>query len=826
MRRRIKFKDLLKASVFLNVGLVFMAMPVGAEEWAQGKSEGSYVMGTDVVVSDSTTLTGDLILQAPCEGCDVSISGDGKTGLFFVRYDGIASLRGEGIVFKDGYVGGEKGGGAIGNAGTITYISGIFKNNKFSKEEAVGAVKGGGAIYNHIRKIIEKIENSKFTGNISSEVGGAIYNIGIINYISAAFENNEAQEFWDDGGGAIFNGENATIEKIENSTFIGNTSSGEGGAISNLGTIGNIVNSSFIENKTECYAGAIYSENSLTITADNGNSLFSGNYYDEWGGKQSDAIYMEKGTLTLNAYNGGEVRFDDAINGGKYDITITTDAPTSEEMVTLAAGEGEAGAAKKDSIVILNNEVKKVNNFTVSEGSFFRLGKDAIINAVNYIADNAVMTLDIAVNAIDQTVKSGLLKISGDVEGDTVVIVNAENPDTFEGAEVKFVEALEDNHSTEASFEVARVNGSPYLWETKEDKGADKGTNWSLFLTDKENPNYGTNKPDEGDDNRGDDNKPTNPVYAPEVANYAGIQSAAVEQNRSISQSVARGLKGEKSAGCYEESCSAGEFVAKKRAWIDVVSENSELSSPVDMDAEINGVTLGLDIANNGTHRAGLFGSYRYGKYDVSGKGKYYSYLGSDIKNDSYLGGLYYAYSHNDWSMLGMAYAGKQDMDIKTDDKIVSASTDAKQYGVSLSASKEIKLSDRFGVRPEAGVRYSLIDIDSLSDNVGKSAKFDTLHYLEAEVGARFEYLFCRGEETNRVYVKPSVIQTVAEGGKTSITGVRGDVKSLKDQTLGRMELGGEFEINNKWFGYANTGYTYGNDYSAYDFNLGLGYSF
>ena len=39
------------------------------------------------------------------------------------------------------------------------------------------------------------------------------------------------------------------------------------------------------------------------------------------------------------------------------------------------------------------------------------------------------------------------------------------------------------------------------------------------------------------------------------------------------------------------------------------------------MDAKINGVTAGMDIYGNGANRVGVFGAYRRGKYDLSGKG-------------------------------------------------------------------------------------------------------------------------------------------------------------------------------------------------------------
>lgn len=77
-----------------------------------------------------------------------------------------------------------------------------------------------------------------------------------------------------------------------------------------------------------------------------------------------------------------------------------------------------------------------------------------------------------------------------------------------------------------------------------------------------------------------------------------------------------------------------------------------------------------------------------------------------------------------------------------------------------------------------------------------------------------------------RLYAKPSVIRTFSSGGKTRIAGMDGDFRSYKDRTLGRMEAGGEFGITSALSGYAAVGYTFGDEYSAYDLNAGLNYAF
>ena len=69
-------------------------------------------------------------------------------------------------------------------------------------------------------------------------------------------------------------------------------------------------------------------------------------------------------------------------------------------------------------------------------------------------------------------------------------------------------------------------------------------------------------------------------------------------------------------------------------------------------------------------------------------------------------------------------------------------------------------------------------------------------------------------------------LRTFSSGGKTRITGIDNDIRSYKDQTLGRMEIGGAFGFTRDFSGYAAAGYTFGDDYKAYDINVGVSYAF
>ena len=128
------------------------------------------------------------------------------------------------------------------------------------------------------------VANSAFIAN-KGALGGAIAvwetAANKILISGSEFERNESQM-----GGAIFNRGDGMV--VENSSFKGNTVSSAG--------------------------GAIYSEGDLTVRADGGVSVFSGNV----AAGESNAVYMDKGkTLSLETLNGGNIVSDDGFTGSE-----------------------------------------------------------------------------------------------------------------------------------------------------------------------------------------------------------------------------------------------------------------------------------------------------------------------------------------------------------------------------------------------------------------------------------------------------------------------------------------------------------------------------
>ena len=708
---------------------------------------------------------------------------------------------------------------------TLGTISGDFVGNRATS--GTGNVVGSAIYFDSTTSAaatIDTIEgnfinNSAYTrGGSSSKFihGGAIDNHATINNINANFIGNYAKI--DTGfvwGGALNNSSQAAaadafsgVIGTLSGTFIGNTAesgNGEvrGGALYNGNSIGSILNSSFIDNtvigNSSSNGGAIYSTGDLNLVADNYDSLFEGNTVNG----ESNAIYITGADLNLMASNNGTITFNDNITGNNYNMNVTGN------------DNGE---------VVFNQRVDNAKNFTITDGAVARLGVNADINAVSLSRNTAAtessksaFKVDLEVDAANQTTKSGRINLSGDVSGDYDVIVNSLNPDIYDGAYTAFLYAPNDTDSSDESFEVSRVIGSPYMWKTFLNyQDEEEGSTWYLALTDEENPDFPKPEPEPEPQP-----KPSK-IYAPEVIAGIGLHEAAIEQTRSVVHNVkgkvAAGRELNPCCGIYDYSWDGKEL---RNIWVLAQGESANIEEPVDMEAKIWGLEAGFDIQNDPHNTLGVFASYRNGEYELSGKGKKFrSNLGSEIDIDSYLAGLYYRYDRYLVWAFATIYGGIQQADVKTDDGIAKFDTDGIEFGASIEVGRTIELAHDLTLDPSVGLYYTQVNFDDADDNVGKHYEWDDIKHLEAELGAKLEKQF----DNAKVYVRPSVIRTLTKDDSVLITGLN-KADTYSDQTLGRIEIGGRYGFTDALSAYAWANYTFGSSYDAYALGAGLNYA-
>ena len=264
--------------------------------------------------------------------------------------------------------------GAIGNSGKIGDIFGDFIENHSGNnyDGYAGAISNTGTIGNISGDFI----NNYTYGAYRYAYGGAIYSqLGSIGDINGNFIGNYASGGKDTFGGAIYN-YGGTYSNITGG-FIGNyalsKTKANGGAIYNTGKIANIINSSFYNNYAKAtngtaQGGAIWTNKDMTITADNGQSIFSGNYTESKGVKDGNAIWVNSSSAKLNltAQNNGLIKFDDNINGTSgYTVNMSGDKTGTISLYNDV--KNAKVVAQNVTVDFANNEAKNYNFVSLTD---------------------------------------------------------------------------------------------------------------------------------------------------------------------------------------------------------------------------------------------------------------------------------------------------------------------------------------------------------------------------------------------------------------------------------------------------------------------------
>lgn len=818
----------------------------------------------------------------------------GYGGAAYLQDSVINSFTGD---FINNHVNGSSGnayGGAIYNNrnGIITEgISGNFINNYISGNRYV---LGGGLLNgSQISSITGKFIGNYISAGSSaySAAGGAIYNANMnggtvnIGSITADFIYNHIISGTKGTGGAIAN--NETIESISGN-FIGNYISAtqkeaKGGAIYNAGTI-NSISGNFIGNYAQttstaqqAQGGAIFTEKNLSFVNKGENWFFSNNYTADQRGKIYNAIFVDTTSgskdISFAMSNHATYVINDSVSGAvltnysvikdysnRYNLLFKSDDKTGTvfladqiinadisldnttinlvqynhaDGVITSGGFGSDDTAR--SSLSLNNTVLGMHN-----NYYDRL------QIKNYSAAGNTM-LHLNIGQENGLWTSDVLNISGNISGQTNVIVYALSAANNLNASVVFASAPNDTVKNADAFKVYRVYGSPYMWTAvRNAKGETEGSTWYLVGNSKTNPNttlpaapnapeliptLPDPEPEPQPEQKPEPNpKPTlpEPNYesAPEILTYAGLHTASVEQTRSIANNIKAKTAANKffvgsCQGSYDEAYNGQPL---KNIWTAPVFHTAVIDRPIEMDADIYGLEAGFDLQSDVYNQFGVFASYRRGSYDANGNGsRLYSSIGSQIDINSYSGGLYYRHDYRQLQIFATAYAGLQKADLKTDDGI-RTDTDGTELGGNISLGYTAALNRTTVLQPEIGISYIQTDFDNIYDNVGKSARYDTIRHTELETGLKLEKYLPTDNGIAKIYIKPSVVQTFTSGDNLYVSG-QSDIKTYHDTMFGRLEAGGRYAVNEKVSLHGFAAYSFSSAYRAGSFGISLNYA-
>ena len=269
---------------------------------------------------------------------DLVIDGNGHSidaqGLSHIFQCNGKNIQIKNITLKNGFT--IKEGGAIHNTGELKIIGSTLAKNT--------AHISGGALCN--KNGCLSVFNTKFVENKAEKYGGAIHNKeGKLSIDASTLKGNMANGTdYNDGGGSIYNS-NGSVLCITKSTFDGNNTKEDGGAIFNKGEL-SILNTTFVENITNgdrskggaivnWYGGelniskSIFKGNRTTCGSGNGGAIYNYNYlniaesiFTGNMGASGGAICNDgnKSTITETTFNdnkareyGGAIKNDDEL---------------------------------------------------------------------------------------------------------------------------------------------------------------------------------------------------------------------------------------------------------------------------------------------------------------------------------------------------------------------------------------------------------------------------------------------------------------------------------------------------------------------------------
>jgi outer membrane autotransporter protein len=739
-------------------------------------------------------------------------------------------------------------GGALGNAGTYSINGDTYRGN--TAEISEYGTSMGGAIFNGAitgvtssEKAVLNITNSavfnknETTGVISS--GGAIYNSdageitikgtgGTVEFTENSAVAKGAKSY----GGAIANAGNVTIETQDETIKFEQNTAQQGAALYNIGTFGGTLTGAsqltFSNNVASDKGGAIYNSEiggiNLTLSGTS-KIVFAGTTDDVYNlgnitisGKDvttttdvSTLATTPKGTVILNSTFGGT---------GTYSLSNTTLQLGSTGYIdynpVMKLTGNNIEMAEKSFINLSTDDTLSDNNFDIAKDAVLTYKAseekadivlaDGVVNAgtIN-VADNVISKISIStLTSNDGTIhidvdnpnyQADVITITDKIYGTTNIIFDGQSNLTLEPEEqrIYFAQTQADQSLSDYTFKTYAANDA---YEIKVGYEKNSGVyDWYFYRTQ---------------------------ALAPETIAYIDLPRSAVEQTRSVMIDVSRTNKGV--CSCSQGVCTGniycryGSDAPKGRLWAKPVYRSGTFDKPVETDIKVYGVDFGYDYQPTPSDMVGIFGSYRKGTYDNDGKGadaEIFANQGSQLDISSFVAGLYYRKYFGNLYMFGGAYGGKQSVDVKADNG-VSATVDGLDFGLSAEVGYDIRTSHRSLLTPSVKATYDYIKFDDVTDSVGKKVEFDTVHDIELEAGIKYEYQFNNENQLpTTAYVKPSVIQTIGNGGTVTVAGKEFD-DTLDNETLGRIEVGADAELIENFSVGAFGNYTFGSSYSAW----------
>lgn len=513
-------------------------------------------------------------------------------------------------------------------------------------------------------------------------------------------------------------------------------------------------------------------------------------------------------TLTLSG--GNYTISDDGLDGsvqvgGWNNINVTNGTVRLESDLIMSGSEQNfiinAGASLDvsgtlDNVLSVTLDGNVINNGTIA---FIASENNSTQDELNITGDytggaGALLVLD--VNPSNGVADK--LVVNGNVYGSTDVYMQTSSAG-LPGGNILFAEAASGDAS---SFNIWRVEGSPYSWGT-----LFENNKWYGYVTD-------------GDQ----------PVIVPEVAAYYGLIDNMFMQTASLGANLRNNIA---ESEFRKIPCNNARYTNRIcrssrpafTGWAVPVYSSATVESPYNYTSEISGLDAGLDLVGDGYTKFGILGSFRNGKYTYDENGDHYAIDGqAETSIDSYIGGVYFRHDSDKWSVIGAAYAGTLDAEISTNDG-VNADTSGTTYGATLDVNYIYQNINGFRIEPGVRISYVAVSIDETSDNAGKTEEFGDASRNEIEAGIRFAKRWEFDDAKAEIFARPAIVQTLNDSDDFELVEER-FLESTEDRTLAKLEAGMSFDMTGNWSASIAGSYTFGDDYQNTTASFSLQYNF
>ena len=765
--------------------------------------------------------------------------------------------------FKNNYAqatgSGNSFGGAVANLGNITLKGGTYDHNQALSESGKAQ---GGAIYNASTGNItmQIASNTGFTTNTAKQ-GGAIFNDGTLSGTVSAgkvlFSGNSAQV-----GGAIYNSgtinntysANSSLE-FENNTASSTVSSmAQGNSIYNAANgkitfnLNNNAQIHFGQNQSVYHAGdsfeiigsnaapVLLTANQVsTMAGDNTQVLLDTTWYSDantalYTVRNTNLILSQYGYIDSTAINSAAVN-DTSI--ALYDNNITLQSGSTMNLNSANdfldnnnfAVEANAKLGYKNQ----NNNSNYLANTITNNGrvTYYGYAEDSDMHVAHALVNSNV--LDVAADKLLTNIHIDNLKSNAGNQ----IVVNLRNSETDTANSKSDIIVIDNEIHNELDSPTSVVfhdmnnnyinqvylgEGERIYFAKTQVAQAEYDFN-NTFVTSAINSNYEIKLGYETNGTVYDWFLYREISFGPEDAALIDLPRAAIEQTRSILLPLSRTNRD--LYNCYQDDCDNSfcqyeHSRVKRRLWATPIYRKGTYDKPFKTDFTLKGIDFGLDIQPTHNDMIGAFGSYRSGNYENDGKGKKYSTpYKSELDITSIVGGLYYRKYIGDFYMLGAVYGGKLDVDLKTKTD-VKATIDGHIVGAQAAMGYDARLTHREVLTPSLTATYSYIKFKDANNVNNKKVSISAVNNVELEAALKYEYQFNNQYQLPTTgYIKPSVIQTIANGGKVKINEKEYD-DTIDNETLGRIEIGGDAEIIRNFSIGAFGNYTFGSEYKAW----------